>query len=342
MIIETKSGILQLPAFLPDATHAALKGMSIEDVKSTNTPGLVTNTYHLILDGLVDTIEQYGGIHKYMGFEGYPIITDSGGFQAMSLVRRNKSNGKITDDGVTFKNLSSGGTLVLTPESCIDTQIRLGSDIIMCLDDCTDPAESYDVQLKSVQRTIDWAKRCKKAFENTKSKALIFAIIQGGNDKNLRKMCADELINIGFDGYAYGGWPMENNVFMNEILEYTASLMPDTLPKYAMGVGKPIDIENCVKMGYNLFDCVLPTRDARHNRLYVSQNGNFSFIYINSGKYKNDFTPISDECDCYTCKNYIKSHLYHLSKSADPTFYRLSSIHNLRFYSSLMERLAKV
>lgn len=342
MIIETKSSNLQLPAFFPDATHASLKGMSIEDVKSTNTPGLVTNTYHIILDDLVETIEKYGGIHKYMGFDGYPIITDSGGFQAMSLVRRNKSNGKITDDGVKFKNLSSGQTIFLTPESCIDTQIRLDSDIIMCLDDCTNPSESYMSQLKSVERTIEWAKRCKTTYKSKRSKALIFAIIQGGNDKKLRKTCADELIKIGFDGYAFGGWPMENNVFMEDILSYTAGLMPNNLPKYAMGVGKPIDIEKCIKMGYNLFDCVLPTRDARHNRLYIYENGEYKFIYINSKKYKNDFTPISNECDCYTCKNYIKSHLYHLSKSGDPTFYRLSSIHNLRSYSKLMERLAKV
>ncbi|OGC77123.1 hypothetical protein A2619_00385 [candidate division WWE3 bacterium RIFOXYD1_FULL_39_9] len=282
-----------------------------------------------------------------------PVITDSGGFQAMSLVRNSKNGGYFNENGVVFKNFRNGQFLELTPETCIETQIKIKSDIIMCLDDCTDPSEPFEEQEKSVERTIRWAKRCKDTFDkyvnettftDDERRPLIFGIIQGGNHPVLRKECAEALIKMDFDGYAYGGWPMYKGTLMEEILSIVADSMPKDKPKYAMGVGKPEDIQKCIKMGYNMFDCVLPTRDARHERLYVF-NGNdisaepdkfYDFLNIGSGKYKHDTTAISENCGCLTCQKYLRAYLHHLFKVGDPAAYRLATIHNLYFYTQLM------
>ena len=336
--INNKS--ITLPTFFPDATHGAVKGVGSIDLIKENVTGIVVNTYHLLVDNNLKVVKKHGGIHEFTKFPGI-IITDSGGFQAMSLIRRNPKNGKITENGVQFK--IDGNNILLTPELCIQTQIDSGSDIIMCLDDCTDPSENSKEQEISVKRTIAWANRCKKYFDaktkGKKDKPLIFGIVQGGSSTKLRKECAEGLIKIGFDGYAYGGWPVDKDrKFLDEIVEYTAHLMPGNKPKYAMGVGKPQDIKKCVKFGYNMFDCVLPTRDARHERLYVFKGKSYGFVYIGSGKYKNDNKPISAKCDCETCKHYSRSYLYNLFKNKDPLAIRLATIHNLRFYTDLMNK----
>ncbi len=329
---------------MPDATHASIKGLDSVTLSETGIQGLVTNTYHLLVDEVVDTVAKAGGIKKFMNFNGL-LITDSGGFQAMSLVRKNPQNGKLTDDGVKFKNPSDGRIIFLTPETCIDTQIKLGSDIIMVLDDCTDPAESLLEQEISVERTIRWANRCKLRFEELtkdqlpEQKPLIFAIIQGGNYKHLRKKCAEALIEIGFDGYAYGGWPMENKKLLKEILEYTATLMPNDKPKYAMGVGKPVDMIVCSKMSYNMFDCVIPTRDARHGRLYLTSTIGIETINIGNDKYKSDFSAIDSKCGCETCKNYSKAYLRHLYKCGESVYFGLASIHNLYCFAQVISSL---
>lgn len=337
LTVNNKS--IPLPAFFPDATHGAVKGVGSLDLIRENVSGIVVNTYHLLVDDNLKTVKKHGGIHKFTKFPGI-IITDSGGFQAFSLIRRNPKNGKLTEKGVYFK--INGSKVYLTPELCIQTQLDSGSDIVMCLDDCTDPEDSYKEQEISVQRTIKWAKKCKNHFEakskGKKNKPLIFGIVQGGMSKELRKECANALIKIGFDGYAYGGWPIDKaKKFLSEIVEYTASLMPEEKPKYAMGVGKPEDIKECIKYGYNMFDCVLPTRDARHERLYVFKGKSYGFLYIGSGKYKNDNGPISKKCKCEACKGYSRSYLYNLFKNKDPLAIRLATIHNLRFYSDLMK-----
>jgi queuine tRNA-ribosyltransferase len=347
MQISAKNKQFNLPVFFPDATHAVVKCLDHNDLSAAKVQGLVINTYHVLADETLDKISRLGGIDSFMKFTG-PIISDSGGFQAMSLVRKNPANGHLTNNGVMFKIDGSGRKIYLTPKKCIETQLALGSDIVMCFDDCTDPTEALAEQELSVKRTVTWAQRCKDTFtELTKDvpvKPLIFAIIQGGNHKELRQKCAQQLVNIGFDGYAYGGWPVMNSLLLEDILEYTAHLMPDDKPKYAMGVGKPEDIVKCTKYGYNMFDCVLPTRDARHKRLYVfdetRQGLNFGYVHISSGKYELDQSPISNVCDCYTCKNHSKAYLHHLFKVTDPVAYRLATIHNLRFYSMLMEKLA--
>jgi queuine tRNA-ribosyltransferase len=349
LIVKDKS--IRLPAFFPDATHGAVKGVGSMDLQREGITGIVVNTYHLLAGDNLKAVKKLGGMHEFTKFPGI-IITDSGGFQAMSLIRRSPENGKITNEGVYFK--INGNKILLTPELCIKTQLESKSDIIMCLDDCTDPEESFKEQEISVERTIAWAKRCKVFFDKKvngktnrktikKDRPLIFGIVQGGMSKKLRKKCANALVEIGFDGYAFGGWPVDKDKnFLSEIVSYTASAMPEGKPKYAMGVGKPGDIKECIKYGYNLFDCVLPTRDARHERLYVfkgKSKKSYGFIYIGSGKYKNDNGPISKECKCETCRFYSRAYLYNLFKNKDPLSIRLATIHNLRFYSDLMKSL---
>lgn len=352
MILKTNIHNLELPAFFPDATHGCVKSVDSLNLRETKTQGLVVNAYHLFVDDVIEIIKSSGGMHNFINFKG-PIITDSGGFQVMSLIRRNKLMGKLTDNGAVF-NIPNKGKVIFTPEVSIESQINIGSDIVMCFDDCTEPHESPLQQAKSVNRTIEWAQRCKNHFNkltsNITTKPLLFGIIQGGRDKRLREKCAMELCSIGFDGYAFGGWPTDDKkVLMKDILQLTASLMPDDKPKYAMGIGKPEDIFDCFEMGFNMFDCVLPTRDGRHERLYVfnkhpndikcSDRDFYNYIYISSSSYSDDKNPISEYCDCPTCENYTRSYLRHLFKVKEASAYTLATVHNLRFYSMLTEIL---
>lgn len=342
-------GELSLPTFFPDGTLGVVRGVDSLDLEHTKIEGLVVNAYHFLANFEVDTITD---VHQLMGWQG-PIITDSGGFQVMSLIHRNPSMGKILNDEIVFKT-EEGRKVILTPEKSIEVQLNLGTDIAICLDDCTEPGQSREIQEKSVERTINWAIRSKKEFERLtakhKKKPLLFAVVQGGNDKKLRKKCAKELIKIGFDGYCYGGFPIdEEGDFLNEMLEFVAKLLPDDKPKYAMGIGKPENIRDCFKMGYEIFDCVIPTREARHRKLYIfgedpgkidfSVEDFYSTIYIQSGKYAKSDGPISKYCDCLTCNRFSKGYLYHLFKIKDSLAIRLATIHNLRFYSQLLERL---
>lgn len=282
-----------------------------------------------------------------------PIITDSGGFQVMTLIHKGKTHGKLTDNEVIFVD-SSGKRINFTPELSIETQLKLGSDVLICLDDCTDPQAPSAIQEKSVERTVNWARRCKIRFDeltkNASQKPLLFAVVQGGKEKPLRTGCAKELIKIGFDGYCFGGRPVDSNKdFLKEIIDFTAKLLPDDKPKYAMGVGKPADIVYSYLKGYDMFDCVIPTREARHKRLYLFNKtpknikdleGNFySTISLTQSKYKDKLQPISEFCDCLTCKNFTLAYLYHLFKIKDTLALRLATIHNLRFYTQLIEAL---
>lgn len=340
------------PVFLPDATKGFIRCATSDDLKNSKIEGVVVNTFHLFNDGILKEIHNKKGIHNYMGIDGL-IISDSGGFQAMSLIRENKDNGYIDDDKVVFT--FNGKKVELTPELCIKLQIIIGADIIMCLDDCTHPDLNYEEQKKSIERTISWAKRCKEEFErltkNFENKPLIFGIVQGGKNLDLRKRCAEELIKIGFDGYAFGGWPVENNKFLSEILEYTAKLIPDDKLKYAMGVGKPENIVECFKMGYDLFDCVIPTREARNERLYCFKKGLFgmkklsnspNFYYnlrIRNQKNEDNKKSMSRCCDNECCKNFSVSQIRQMFKDKNNDVKRVATIHNLRFYSMLTERL---
>ncbi|MEK6890858.1 MAG: tRNA guanosine(34) transglycosylase Tgt [Nanoarchaeota archaeon] len=355
----------QLPMFLPDATKAELRGISFKDAQDVKINGIVVNTYHLLKEEMIGKINGNEGIHKYINFPGL-IVSDSGGFQVMSLIRDFHSDhsaegefGKITDDGAEF---SYGGKIIkLTPENCIKLQFLIGADIIMCLDDCTRPELGFEEQEKSVKRTIDWAKRCKDEYlrltkdldEN--ERPLLFGIIQGGNHLSLREKCAEGLKEIAFDGYAFGGFPVdENGKFLSEILRFVCELMPEDKVRYAMGIGKPEDIVKCVNMGYTLFDCVIPTREARNNRLYsfkanlfgfggikrIDETSNFyEYVRIRNMDNKNSKKPISKLCDCVACTAFNRGDIYELFKKKDPQSIRLATIHNLRFYTLLMEKL---
>ncbi|OGE20291.1 hypothetical protein A3A14_00315 [Candidatus Daviesbacteria bacterium RIFCSPLOWO2_01_FULL_43_38] len=353
--LKTLHGKITLPTFFPDGTKAVVKGVDSTDLVNAGVEGLVINTYHLLVNSLGEKMEKFGGVHNFMNWPN-PVITDSGGFQVMSLVHDHPGMGKIDDNGITFKwdpSTSStplttsslrisGQKVVLTPEKSIELQLKLDTDIAIVLDDCTRPDQASKDQEKSVERTIAWAKRSKDEFEKlVKTKRpLLFAVVQGGNNKKLRKKCAEALIEIGFDGYCYGGFPVDNKgKFMTGILEYVAKLLPDDKPKYALGIGRPENIIACAKMGYGIFDCVIPTREARHGKLYIWKGKSHGSIYIKSGKFAADSNPISQLCDCLTCKNYSRGYIHHLFKIGDTLSVRLATIHNLRFYSQLMERL---
>jgi tRNA-guanine transglycosylase, queuosine-34-forming len=347
--IKTMHGDLDIPAFFPDGTYGIVKSLNSNDLHSSNVDGMIVNTFHLLNKFGRNNMKDVGGLHSLINWDK-PIVSDSGGFQVFSLINENSSKGEIRQNEIVFR-LEDGQKVILSPEKCIQMQFAIGSDIIMCLDHCTHPNDSYEIQKSSVETTIKWARKCREEYDRlvknkkfTNGKPLLFGIIQGGDDKELRKYCAEELVKIGFDGFGFGGWPLDkNNNLITDILEYTASLMPDDAVKYAMGVGRPEEIVKCAEMGYNLFDCVIPTREARHNRLYVFneevdlKDNFYSFIRILDKEYLKDLAPIDKNCDCELCSNYSRSYLHHLSKIGDSSADRLATMHNLRFYTKLME-----
>jgi queuine tRNA-ribosyltransferase len=355
--LVTRHGVLQLPAFFPDATRAVIRSVGADDLVGCGIRGLVVNTFHLTGTPGVGLIKSQGGIHAFMGWER-PIISDSGGFQAMSMIRENARYGTISDAGITFTNFDkkSRKKLKLTPEKCIQIQFDLGSDIMVCLDDCPRPDADADEVAESVRRTVAWAGRCKAEFARQlevrrlsgEAQPRLFGIIQGGYVKHMRWQCAEALIDIGFDGYGFGGWPLDlEGDLAHATLAYTARLMPDELPKYALGVGSPAAIVRCTEMGYSIFDCVLPTRDARHQRLYCFEPNDsdpfaWSFLYIQDKKHKRDARPVSEVCDCACCTQVSRSYLHHLFEIQDGLAMRLATIHNLRFYAQLMEKLRRL
>jgi len=272
-------------------------------------------------------------------------------------LRENAKYGQINENEIIFRPNQDQKKIILTPEKCIQIQFAARSDVIMCLDVCTHPDDLEEAQIHSVTTTIRWAKKCKQEYElqlknykyTAEHRPLLFGIIQGGNDKDLRRECAEALVEIGFDGFGFGGWPVDGEGrLMDEILCYTAELMPETGVKYAMGVGRPEEIVRCAAMGYDLFDCVIPTREARHQRLYVynsdaedlDYNGDFySYLYIMDERYIADASPLSTGCDCHCCRHYSRGYLRHLFAVRDPLAMRLATMHNLRFYTKLMEQL---
>lgn len=345
--LKTNHGEISFPTFFPDATRGVVKGgLDSRDLDQCQIEGLVINTMHLSTENQKD-------MHTLMNWQK-PLITDSGGFQVMSLIHQNPKLGKLTDNEAIFIDEDHKRN-VFTPERSIELQLGLGADILICLDDCTRPDADLAIQEKSVERTINWAKRCKTYFDqqtaNLKNRPLLFAVVQGGENKELRTKCAEELSKLNFDGYCYGGFPVDlNKRFLTEILELVASILPDDKPKYAMGVGTPQNIVDCFKMGYDMFDCVIPTREARHKKLYLLNNSLenldlaqefYSTIYIQNSTFKDASAPLSKFCDCLTCQNYSKGYLHHLFKVKDMLALRLATIHNLRFYSMLMEALKK-
>lgn len=352
---NTKSGEIKTPFFMPDATKGFIRGLGIDDLGKVGMGPMVVNTYHLYLQPGLETIKKSGGIHAFMNWEK-PLLSDSGGYQVFSLIHKNPKMGKITDKEVIFRSPFDGSLHRISPEKAMEIQFDLGVDMMVCLDD--PPPNSYSKKKieKAVDRTIDWAKRCKTEYERQietrkiedKNKPLLFGVIQGGTHVDLRKKCAEGLIKIGFDGYGFGARHIdEEGNFLEEIVRETASLIPEDKLRFALGVGTPQDIVKCVSYGWDMFDCVIPTREGRHGRVFLRKRNmkpkpgnNFcETINISNQKFKEDFSPVDPDCDCELCKNYSRRYLRHIFLMKDPLAQRLISIHNLKFYLELMEEL---
>jgi queuine tRNA-ribosyltransferase len=351
-------GIVNLPAFLPDGTQGVVRSLDATDLSQSHIQAVMMNTFHLMQRPGSSTIHALGGLHGMSGWSG-PIFTDSGGFQAYSLIHQNPKAGTITNRGITFQPEGSSRKFQLTPEKCIQLQISYGSDLVICLDDCTHVDAPYQEQLASVKRTITWALRCKTEFTRQMNarrlpqdqQPRIFAVIQGGGEADLRRECAEALLEIGFDGYGYGGWPLDNqNKLLTEMISLTRNLVPLQFPMHALGVGHPENILACYDLGYDLFDSAMPTRDARHGRLYTFTNPEtgsmaglegdwFDFRYINDEKNIKAKWPVSPFCDCLCCSHYSLGYLHHLFKINDSLFLRLATMHNLRFMTLLTDRI---
>ncbi|MDR0675424.1 MAG: tRNA guanosine(34) transglycosylase Tgt [Elusimicrobiota bacterium] len=326
--INTKHGSISTPVFMPVGTKGSVKSLTSQDLYELNAKIILGNTYHLYLRPGIETIKNAGGLHKFINFER-PILTDSGGFQVFSLGDLRK----IDENGVHFTSHIDGAKHYFTPEKVISLQRDFGIDIMMCFDECVAYPTDYDYVKKSVDITTKWAILCKKEFEkNNDNSQFLYGIIQGGMYKDLRLKSLKSLLDIDFDGYAIGGLSVGEPIdLMYEILEFTSQYMPQDKPRYFMGLGSPIDIWKAVECGIDMFDCVMPTRNARNGTLFTF-NGK---INIKNAQYKNDFLPIDSECDCYTCKNHSRAYLHHLFKSDEITVFRLNTLHNINFMLKL-------
>jgi len=348
--IQIKNRKYKLPIYLPDATRGVVKSVDSLDLVQAKVEGVVVNTYHL------SKHPEISDIKKFMNFDGL-VTSDSGGWQVFSLIHKSNKGGLITDEGVIFK--IDNEKSIFTPEFSVQTQFSIGSDIIICLDDFTSPDAQKDRIKESVDRTVLWAKRSKKEYLRIlkknkipdSEKPLLLAVIHGGRDREMRKECAERLIEIGFDAYGFGGYVVNGTEGMDlELSKYIADLIPNDKVKFALGSGKPWEIVKLAQMGWDIFDCTLPTRDARHQRLYVftkeptnmrdlEQKETFGYLDIGKALYQNDQSPIDPTCDCHTCKNFSRAYLHHLFKIKDTTALRLATIHNLRHYTKVIELL---
>lgn len=324
-----KHGIVDTPAFIPVGTYGTVKTVTPEEIKLSGAQILLSNTFHLWLKPGPNVIKLYNGLHRFMHWM-HPIITDSGGFQVFSL---NKLR-KITKEGVFFKNPIDGNHVFFTPEKSIEMQHYLNSDIILVFDKCVSYFNTWNYVQSSMQISLDWAERSRSYFDKINNSNMLFGIVQGGIYEKLRDISAKELINIGFDGYAIGGLSVgEPTIEMRRIVSYVSKMLPIDKPRYLMGSGKPVDLIESVRCGIDMFDCVIPTRNARNGYLFVS-NG---VIRIRNARYKTDISPLEEHCDCYTCQHYSRSYLHHLDRCKESLGIRLNTIHNLRYYQRLME-----
>lgn len=371
-VLQTMHGPIYTPAFGPDATRGIIKNLpphelidlegkySFQEIQkmliqnnsilldnknrknNNETQFILANTYHLISYPGVNFFRENQNLHNLIQWP-LPILTDSGGFQVFSLIHNSKNlKGKVTDDGVKFQNPINGSIIELTPENVIEIQFLFGSDIMVVLDDCRHYQDTKELE-KSVYRTIEWARRSKIKYNeiiqknkqyNESYRPLLFCVIQGGIDLKLRKFCTEELIKIGFDGYGFGGWAInEKEYFPYQILEYVANILPEDKPRYAMGVGNPKNIEACINFGYDLFDCVIPTRNARHGLAYTT----LGETKILNNKYKNDTSPLDPNLKS-KASSYPKQYIHHLFKIKDPAAGTLLTIHNLKYFNFLMNK----
>lgn len=367
---RTAHGVLKTPFFMPDATRGFVKLSNISEVEKTGTQAMVVNTFHLYLQPGMEIIKQAGGLHRFMNWK-HPLLSDSGGFQVFSLIHKGSGMGKITDEKAEFKSPLDGSRHELTPEKSIQIQFDLGVDMMVCLDDCPPNEFSRQDVEKAVDRTIAWAARCKAEYQrqlkkrrlSASKRPLLFGVIQGGIELDLRERCAKELVKIGFDGYGFGAKPVDKDGnFLGEVLEFTASIIPEKAIRFALGIGTPEDIVRCAMMGWDIFDCVIPTREGRHGRMFLSSEktldkeankiyknrrlselkGKFNFyktLNINNAVNRQDFSELNKDSQLPFLKNVSKAYLHHLFRLNEPLGQRLASLNNLEFYNKLMLKI---
>jgi queuine tRNA-ribosyltransferase len=328
----TPHGAVETPAFMPVGTQGTVKSLTPEDLRQVGVEIVLANTYHLYLRPGHRLIQELGGLHRFMAWDG-PILTDSGGYQVMSL----SAFRKVMEDGVRFRSHLDGSEHLLTPELSIEVQQALGVDIALMLDECLAQPADYDTTRQSVELTLRWAVRAKRRHEGVKNQAL-FGIVQGGRFEDLRRRSAEATAAIGFDGYALGGFAVgEPKPLMLDLVEKTAALLPDDQPRYLMGVGTPLDLVEAVTRGIDLFDCVLPTRNARTGQLFTWRGP----LSIKQARYAGDERPLDEGCSCYTCHRFSRAYLRHLYLAQELLAYRLNTLHNLNFYMTLMGEIRR-
>lgn len=322
-------GVVETPIFMPVGTYGAVKALSPQDLHDTHSQIILGNTFHLWLRPGLDIIKKFGGLHQFNGWDK-PILTDSGGFQVFSLGKLRK----IKEEGVYFQNPVDGSKLFLSPEKSMEIQTILNSDIVMIFDECTPYPADYKTARESMELSLRWAQRSRDAFNEYKNPNALFGIVQGGMYVELRQKSLDELMKIGFDGIAIGGLSVgEPKEEMERMLDEMKDMLPSEKPHYLMGVGTPEDLVYGVSKGIDMFDCVMPTRNARNGWLFTK----FGDIKIKNAKHKDDTRPLDDTCECYTCKNFSRAYLHHLFKMGEILGSRLNTIHNIHYYLQLMQ-----
>ena len=329
--MEVDRGVVQTPAFMPVGTCGTVKGVSPEELKDLNAEIILGNTFHLWLRPGTEIVKLHGDLHDFMHWDK-PILTDSGGFQVFSLGKLRK----IKEDGVYFKNPINGDNVFLSPERSMQIQYDLGSDIVMSFDECTPYPATIDYARESMRLSMRWAQRSKDEFIKLNNPNALFGIVQGGVFEELRRESVDSLLKIGFDGYAIGGLAVgEPKEDRERILNFVLALLPNEKPRYLMGVGKPEDLVEGVRRGIDMFDCVMPTRNARNAHLFTHEG----VIKLRNSKYATDLAPLDPNCKCYTCQHYSRAYLHHLDKCKEILGARLNSIHNLYYYEELMKKI---
>ena len=327
--LSTAHGVIETPAFMPVGTQGTVKAMLPRDLKEMGCQILLGNTYHLFLRPCAELIHELGGLHRFMGWNG-PILTDSGGYQVFSLGAMRQ----ISEEGVRFQSHLDGASHLLTPEKSIAIQQALGSDIVMVLDECVSGTAPHEYVETSMERTVRWAERCLRAGR-AKPQQLIFGVVQGGVFEDLRRQCVDALIAMPFEGFAVGGLGVgEGEEQLHQIGAFTAKLLPGDRPRYLMGVGRPQDIVQAVRAGFDMFDCVIPTRNARNGTLYTFKGK----LNIKRAEFADDPRPIEEDCGCYACQSFSRAYLRHIYMAGEILSAQLNSFHNLYFYHRLMDK----
>jgi len=324
-------GTVETPAFMPVGTYGTVKSLSPEEIREIGAEIILGNTFHLWLRPGTDIIRQHGDLHDFMHWSG-PILTDSGGFQVFSLAKLRK----IDESGVRFRSPVDGASVFLSPEKSMRIQLDLGSDIVMAFDECTAHPATHKAAEESMQLSMRWAQRCADEHQALDNPRALFGIVQGGMFADLREASCRSLVDIGFAGYAIGGLAVgEDKAERERVLDATLPHLPAAAPRYLMGVGKPEDIIAAVQRGIDMFDCVLPTRNARNDFIYTRRGD----LRLRNARFRDDSQPIDAECSCYTCRHFSRAYLYHLSKCGEILGSRLNTIHNLHYYQTLMREL---